>query len=159
MRLAVAAPPAHTIRKIPIARRGLDHATITIPVMTAAGPSGRQRPASFGTAHRSIKRRSGTSAPGLIRAPAKVWCEDLENVTAPGGISLSQHRKHLEFFGRPALPSGGLSWRIFSRKPSTRLCSSLSMSVSLRSGWAPGAICGRRATTPVELRRRTFHPD
>src|ERR1700730_1573334 len=106
---AVAAPPVLTIPKIPIARRGLGRATITIPVMTAAGPGGRQRLAWFGTVHQSIKRRSGISVPGLIRAPAKVWCEDPESVIVPDGTSLSQRRRRLEFSGPPALPSGGLS--------------------------------------------------
>jgi hypothetical protein len=148
MRSAVAAPPALTIRKILIARRGLGRATITIRAMTAAGPGGRQRPAWFGMVHQSIKRRSGISAPGLTRAPAKVWCEDPESVTVPDGTSLSQRRRRLESSGPPALPSGGLSWKRFSRTPSTRLCSSLSMSVWLRSGLGAG---GHLREAPADI--------
>ena len=39
-----------------------------------AEPGGRPEPASFATARRSIRRRLGTSAEGLIREPERLWC-------------------------------------------------------------------------------------
>ena len=116
-----AAPPEHTILTIPTARLVRNPATITIRA-TAAEPGGRPATVLFAMVRRSTRRPSGICAEALIREPERVWSAVPASAIARAGTSRFQHQKVLEFFGPPARPSNGLSWRKSRMMPSIRPC-------------------------------------
>jgi len=84
------------------------------------GRGGRVAPALSGAGRLLKKRHFEIFAEGSIREQEKGWYAALASAIALGGTSRFQHQRALEFSGPPALPNNGLSWRIFSRTPSTR---------------------------------------